>query len=51
MIHDQKLKPGRTVTAGLRDGEKEGAAKEVFQAASSFADVTIVEADGAKKCR
>lgn len=46
----QKLKPGRTVTAGLRDGEKmKGLPKEVFQAASSFADVTIVEADGSKK--
>ena len=46
----QKLKPGRTVTAGLRDGEKmKGLPKEVFKAASSFADVTIVEADGAKR--
>lgn len=45
-----RLKPGRTVTAGLRDGEKmKGLPKEVFQAASSFADVTIVEADGSKK--
>lgn len=46
----QRLKPGRTVTAGIRDGEKmKGLPEEVFRAASSFADITIVEADGAKR--
>ena len=46
----RRLKLGRTVTVGIRDGEKmKGLPKEVFKAASSFADVTIVEADGAKR--
>lgn len=46
----QNIKPGKTVTAGIRDGKKmKGLPKEVFQAVSSFADITIVEADGSKR--
>lgn len=44
------LIPGRVLTAGLRDGEKmKGLSENVFREIPKYADLTIVEADGAKR--
>lgn len=46
----KSLTPGKVLTAGLRDGGKmQGLPQVVFREAASYADLTIVEADGAKR--
>ncbi|MBS7007761.1 selenium cofactor biosynthesis protein YqeC [Anaerostipes sp.] len=46
----ERLISGQVLTAGLPEGEKmKGLSKDVFQEAVLYADLTVVEADGAKK--